>query len=90
MLMSHVNGCHGNHATVIVRMCLSLGKMLCISGVPKNVWKSMKNCPGCFKVGQISPQGMLICNKLERFIYVNNTNCFKRTIYGTAAMCCYY
>ena len=32
--------------------------------------KSMKS----FKVGQISPQGMLICNKLERFIYVNNTN----------------
>ena len=32
--------------------------------------KSMKS----FKVGQISPQGMFICNKLERFIYVNNTN----------------
>ena len=38
--------------------------MLCISGVPMNNWKSMKNCPGGFKVGQI----MLICNKLERFI----------------------
>ena len=63
--------------------------MLCIM----NNWKSMKNCPGGFKVGQI----MLICNKLERFIYVNNTNCFRcsicsigPTIYGSAAMRCYY
>ena len=32
--------------------------------------KSMKS----FKVGQISPKGMLICNKLECFIYFNNTN----------------
>ena len=37
----------------------------------------MNNCLGGFKVSQISPQDMLICNKLERFIYVNNTNCFK-------------
>ena len=49
-------------------------KMLCISGVPMNDRKSMKNCPGGFKVGQISPKRMLICNKLERFMYVNNTN----------------
>ena len=39
-----------------------------------------KNCPLGFKVGQISPEGMLICNKLERFIYINNTNCFKCSI----------
>ena len=45
-------------------------KMLCLSGVPMNDRKSMK----IFKVGQISPQGMLICNKLKSFIYVNNTN----------------
>ena len=54
MLMSHVNGCHGNHAFFIVQMCLSMTeeKMLCISGVPMN------DCPGGFNVGQISPQVM--------------------------------
>ena len=35
MLMSHVNGCHGNHATVIVRMCLSLGKNALHFGGPE-------------------------------------------------------
>ena len=46
MLMSHVNGCHGNHAFFIVQMCLSMTqeKMLCISGVPMN------DCPGGFFV----------------------------------------
>ena len=39
-----------------------------------NDLKSMKNCPEGFKVGQISSQGMLICNELEHFIYVNNTS----------------
>ena len=62
MLMSHVNGCHRNHAFFMVQMCLSLKKMLCISGVPMNDWKTMKKRPG---VGPISPQGKLICNKLE-------------------------
>ena len=34
------------------------------------------------ELGQISPQVILICNKLERFIYINNTymNCFKSGI----------
>ena len=30
---------------------------------------------GC-KLGQISPRVILICNELERFIYVSNANCF--------------
>ena len=62
--------------------------MLCISGVPMDDRKSMKS----FKVGQISPQGMLICNILERFIYmsiiqIKYSIC---TIYGGAALCYYY
>ena len=34
MLMSHVNGCHGNHAFFIVQMCLSLRKNALHFGVP--------------------------------------------------------
>ena len=64
--------------------------MLCISEGPTNDCKSMKICPEGFNVGQINPQGILICNKLERFIYVNNTNCFKCSICGYCLRRCGY
>ena len=56
--------------------------MLCISGVPMN------DCPGGFKVGQISPQCMLFCNKLECFMHVNNTNCSICSLLFTAVRLC--
>ena len=34
---------------------------------------------GC-KLCQISPRVILICNELERFIYVSDTNCFKSSL----------
>ena len=49
--------------------------------------KSMKS----FKLGQISPQGMLICNKLDvlymSIIQIKYSIC---TIYGGAVLCYYY
>ena len=74
MLMNHVNSCHGNNVFFIVQLSISCTtKILCVSGVPMNNLALMK---------KISPQVILICNKLERFIYINNTymNCFKSSI----------
>ena len=42
MLMSHVNGCHGNHAFFIVQMCLASRKNALHFGGLKNDWKSTK------------------------------------------------
>ena len=35
-----------------------------------------------YKLGQISPRVILICNELERFIYISNANCFKSSLCG--------
>ena len=85
MLMNHVNSCHGNNAFIKMQLSLSCTtKTLCISRVPMNDLAPIKIVLGC-KLGQISPQVILICNELERFIYVSNANCFKSSLCSVPA-----
>ena len=62
MLMNHVNSCHGNNVFFIVQLSLSLHFRR-----PNEQFGTHEKLSWGCKLGQISPQVILICNKLERF-----------------------
>ena len=68
MLMNHVNSCHGNNVFFIVQLSLSCTTKIFLHfrGPNEQFGTHEKLSWGC-KLGQISPQVILICNKLERF-----------------------
>ena len=82
MLMNHVNCFHGNNAFFIVRLSLSCTTKISLHfrGTNKRFGTHEKLSWVC-KLAEISPQFILIFNELERFIYVNNANYFKSSLF---------